>query len=181
VKQLITEKTTNDGSGTGYGYGFFLKKVNESPTIQHGGNLFGFTSYGMYLPKEDLFICILSNTKFDRTEKLSQYLASVLMGNPIQIYSKQEISKEKLKEYAGVYKLNSNVLTRVFQIKVLDNELLFVDMEKPAASALLTASSKDIFLLKKLDANLQFLRDETQQITGFTITQKEQYNFVKII
>ncbi|MEM6720336.1 MAG: serine hydrolase domain-containing protein [Bacteroidota bacterium] len=180
VEQLITEKKTNGGTGTGYGYGFFLKKVNESPTIQHGGNLFGFTSYGMYLPNEDIFICILSNTKFDRTEELSRYMASVLLGNPIQIYSKKEISKAKLKEYVGTYKLQSDTLKRIFDIKAFDNELLFANPENPSDSALLTPSTNDIFLLKAANATLQFTRDEQQRIDGFIITQKEQYIFKKI-
>lgn len=180
VEQLTTEKKTNSGEGTGYSYGFFLKKVNESPTIQHGGNLFGFTSYGMYLPAEGIFICILSNTKFDRTEELSRYMASVLQGNPIQIFSKKEVSQAKLQEYVGTYSLQSETLKRVFEIKVYDNELLFNDPKKPADAALLTPSAGDIFLLKAASATLQFTRDETQQINGFIVTQKEKYTFKKI-
>jgi CubicO group peptidase (beta-lactamase class C family) len=180
VEQLTTEKKTNSGEGTGYGYGFFLKKVQESPTVQHGGNLFGFTSYGMHLPKEDIFICILSNTKFDRTEELSKYMASVLIDNPIQIFSKEEISKEKLQEYVGTYELKSETLERVFKIIVYDNELMLSNPEKPSDTALLTPSTKDIFLLKAANATLQFTRDEMQQISGFTVTQDGLYRFVKI-
>jgi len=180
VHHLTTEKKTNDGKGTGYGYGFFLKKVNESATVQHGGNLFGFTSYGMYLPNEATFICVLSNTKFDRTEKISKYIASVLLDNPIQIFSKKEISKEQLKEYCGVYKLDSASLQRVFEIRLYDNELLLYDPKKPEASALLTPSEKDIFILKAASATIQFVRDKTSKIIGLTIKQKDEYHFKKI-
>ncbi len=180
VNQLISEKKTTDGKGTGYGYGFFLKKVREQATVQHGGNLFGFTSYGMYVRHEDLFICILSNTKFDRTEELSNYIASVFLGNPIQIFSKKEISKEKLKQYKGIYKLHSETLNRVFEIVLYNNELLFSDPKNPADAALLTPSSKDVFILKAASATIQFTRDESQQITGFTITQDGKYHFKKI-
>ena len=180
VHHLTTEKKTNDGKGTGYGYGFLLKKVNESATVQHGGNLFGFTSYGMYLPNEATFICVLSNTKFDRTEKISKYIASVLLDNPIQIFSKKEISKEQLKEYCGVYKLDSASLQRVFEIRLYDNELLLYDPKKPEASALLTPSEKDIFILKAASATIQFVRDKTSKIIGLTIKQKDEYHFKKI-
>jgi len=180
VKQLTTEKTIDSDKETGYGYGFFIKSLQGSPTIQHGGNLFGFTSYGLYLPNEDIFVCILANTKFDRTEQLANYIASVLLDDPIEIFSKKEISKAKLKEYVGVYQLKNETLNRVFEIKVYDNELLLNDPEKPANAALLTPSTKDIFLLKAANATLQFTRDKMQQINGFTLTQKEQFNFKKI-
>jgi len=180
VQQLTTEKKTNNGEGTGYGYGFFMKQVHESKTVQHGGNLFGFTSYGMYLPDEDICIYILSNTKYDRTEKLSNYMASVLLGNPIPIFSKKEISGAKLREYTGVYALDSESLKRVFEIQVYDNELLFNDPKRPVDAALLTPSTKDVFLLKAASATLHFTRDKTQKITGFTIIQEEEYIFKKI-
>lgn len=180
IDQLITEKTTNAGKGTGYGYGFFLKSVQGSPTIQHGGNLFGFTSYGLYLPNEGIFVCILSNTKFDRTEELSKYIVSVLLGNPIEIFSKKEISKEKLKEYMGTYKMKNESLTRIFEIKLFDNQLLFKDPKNPEASAILTPSTKDVFILKAASVTLKFQRDTRHQIIGFTVKQEEEYTFKKV-
>ena len=91
VSQLTTEKKTNTGEGTGYGYGFFIKELQGSPTVQHGGNLFGFTSNGLYLPEEDIFVCVLSNTKFDRTPDIADYIGSVMLNNPIVIQKKSEI------------------------------------------------------------------------------------------
>ncbi|GGG40927.1 serine hydrolase [Dokdonia pacifica] len=180
VEQLTTEKTIDSGEGTGYGYGFFIKNLKGSPTIQHGGNLFGYTSSGLYLPNEDLFICILANRKFDRTEELANYLASVLLNNPIEIFSKKEISKEQLQDYIGIYELQSEELSRTFEIKLYDNQLLLSDPKAPANDAILTPSDKDIFILKAVNASFKFQRNEKGQVTGYEVIQGETFVFKKV-
>lgn len=180
IEQLTTEKTIDSGEGTGYGYGFFIKNLKGSPTIQHGGNLFGYTSSGLYLPNEDLFICILANRKFDRTEELANYLASVLLNNPIEIFSKKEISYEQLQDYIGIYELQSEELSRTFEIKLYDNQLLLSDPKAPANDALLTPSDKDIFILKAVNASFKFQRNEKAEVVGFKVMQEETYTFKKV-
>jgi hypothetical protein len=179
LEQLITEKKTADGKGTGYGYGFFLRNLEGSRTIQHGGNLFGFTTNGMYLPKEDIYVCILANTKFDRTDEISNYIASVLIDKPLEIFTKKEVSKEKLLEYIGVYKLEGK-LERTFEIKLFDNQLILSDPKNPEADAFLTPSDKDIFLLKAVSAAFKFFRNDKNEIIGYTVKQGENYTFKKV-
>ncbi|WP_299440858.1 serine hydrolase domain-containing protein [uncultured Aquimarina sp.] len=180
VKQLTTEKTNTAGEGTGYGYGFFLKKLQGSPTIQHGGNLFGYTSYGIFLPNEDIFISILANTKFDRAEQLTQYIGSVFLNNPIEIFTKKEISKELLKDYVGIYELLNEKINRTFQIKLFDNLLVLSDPKAPENDAILTPSEKDVFILKAANAVFKFQRDNTNKINGYTVKQGDIYKFNKV-
>ena len=180
VNQLTTEKSINDGTPTGYGYGLFLRDLQGSPTIEHGGELFSFTSGGLYLPEEDIFICILSNTKLDRVRDISNYIASVLIGKPLKILGKDQLSAELLKIYLGNYKLVDSDLKRAFEIKILDNRLLLHDPNTPANDALLTPSEKDRFTLKAAGAIVTFQRDTNDEITGFTVSQKgDTYVFEK--
>jgi CubicO group peptidase (beta-lactamase class C family) len=179
VEQLTKEKKTDDGKGTGYGYGFFLRNLQGSKTIQHGGNLYGFTTNGMYLPKEDIYVCILANTKFDRTNEISNYIASLLIDKPIEIFTKKEISVETLKEYIGIYELEGE-LERTFEIKVFDNRLVLSDPKNPEADAFLTPSDKDIFLLKAVGVAFKFFRNDKNKIIGYTVKQGENYTFKKV-
>ncbi|PQJ79908.1 serine hydrolase domain-containing protein [Polaribacter porphyrae] len=179
VEQLITEKKTDDGKGTGYGYGFFSRNLQGSKTIQHGGNLFGFTTNGMYLPNEDIYVCILANTKFDRVNKISDYIASTLMNNPIEIFTKKEISAEKLREYIGIYELQGE-LERVFEIKLFDNRLVLSDPKNPEADAFLTPSEKDVFIFKAVSVAFKFFRNDKNEIIGYTVKQGENYTFKKV-
>lgn len=180
VEQLTTEKKTNSGEGTGYGYGFFLRNLQGTATIEHGGNLFSFSSGGLYLPKEDIFICVLSNTKFDRVQEVSNYMASILINRPLEILTKGTIFKELLEEYVGVYKLQSESLQRTFQIKVYNNILVLSDPKAPKNDAKLTPSEKDIFLFEAANASFQFIRNSKGEITGYIVKQGNQnFHFKK--
>lgn len=178
VSQLTTEKKTDSGEGTGYGYGFFIKELQGSPTVQHGGNLFGFTSSGLYLPEEDIFVCVLSNTKFDRTPDISDYIGSVMLNNPIAIKKKSEIQREVYKEYIGVYHLKEDTNKR-FEIQLFDTMLILVPMDAPGTAANLQLITKDKFKSKGANFDISFLRDENQTIIGFSVEQNGTYYFVK--
>jgi CubicO group peptidase (beta-lactamase class C family) len=181
VEQLTSEKKTNAQEGTNYGYGFFLRNLQGSETIEHGGNLFSFSSGGLYLPKEDIFICVLANTKFDRIQELSNYMASVLMNRPLKILSKGTISKELLQDYVGVYKLQSKTLKRTFEIRVYDNVLILTDPKAPQNDAKLTPSKKDWFLLKAAGASFQFVRNSEGEVVGYEVQQGSQtFQFQKV-
>ncbi len=181
VDQLTIEKKLQSGKGTGYGYGFFLRELQGSKTIEHGGILFSFTSGGLYLPNEDIFVCILSNSKYDRVQEVSNYIASVLLNKPLKIYTKKEISAKKLKEYVGAYVLQDTKLERTFQVKVFDNVLLLHDPKAPQNDAKLTPSGNDIFLLKGANASFQFNRNAKGTISGYTVQQGDQiYKFQKM-
>lgn len=180
VEQLTTQKTTNSGEFTGYGYGFFLRDMQGSPTIEHGGNLYSFTSGGLYLPEEDIFICILANTKFDRVQEVSNYIASILLDKPIEIFSKKDISREMLQQYIGTYELQNNDQSRTFEIKVYDNQLLLSDPKNPQSDALLVPSDKDVFILKAMNVTFKFKRDTLGKISGYTVEQEGLYTFKKV-
>ncbi|WP_299215814.1 serine hydrolase domain-containing protein [uncultured Dokdonia sp.] len=179
VTQLTTEKKTNSGEGTGYGYGFFLKELQGSPTVQHGGNLFGFTSSGLYLPKEDIFVCVLSNTKFDRTQEIADYIGSVMLNQPLMIKKKSEIAREVYKEYVGIYQLEDDASKR-FEIKIFDTMLVFVPMDAPGTAATLQQLATDHFKSKAAKIELTFLRNETQEVIGFSAVQNGTFRFVKV-
>lgn len=181
VNHLIREQKTSDGKGTAYGYGLALKTIQGSPTIQHSGILFGFTSTGMYLPNEGIYLCILSNSKFDRAEELANYCASVILNKPLKIYSKSEISEELLKDYLGTFQLQSETLERTFELIVFDNQLVLHDPKTPQNDAILTPAGTDKFVLKTAGAYFQFIRDVDNNVIGYSVEQNgETYNFKKM-
>lgn len=133
----------------------------------------------MYLPNEDIFICILANTKFDRTDEISNYIASLFINKPLKIFTKKEISKENLKEYLGIYK-SEGELERAFEIKLFDNRLVLSDPKKPEEGAYIKPSDKDVFLLKAVSVTFKFFKNDKKEVIGYTVKQGENYTFKKI-
>jgi hypothetical protein len=58
--------------------------------------------------------------------------------------------------------------------------LILSDPKAPENDALLTASEKDIFILKAISVTFKFQRDTTHKINGFTVKQNGSYTFKKV-
>ena len=105
LEKAFTEHSLNNGEPTNYGYGWALKEINGSPTIEHGGGIFGFTSNGIYLPEEDVYVVMLSNRDDFPPKKISTKIAAEVIGKPYP--DKEDAIKVKdsfLKSLTGVYK-----------------------------------------------------------------------------
>jgi CubicO group peptidase (beta-lactamase class C family) len=85
-----------------YGYGFRFGFIQESPSIWHGGLIPGFMTMAMYLPKEDVYVVVLSNCNCISPERATAKLAAVAIGKPYA-YKEIAISNSVLQTYAGVY------------------------------------------------------------------------------
>lgn len=83
-QRAFTPYKLANGSSTGYGYGWGTSKVQGSPTIEHGGGINGFTSFAMRLPKEKVFVVVLSNTDNGITapEVVAARAAAIAIGKP---------------------------------------------------------------------------------------------------
>jgi CubicO group peptidase (beta-lactamase class C family) len=178
VESLITEKRTTSGAGTGYGYGFFIKDLLGHKTIQHGGNLYGFTSSGLYLPTQYLFVCILSNKSLERTEEVANYLASVVLGNPVEIEDRNQLEYAKFEEYFGTYQLLGN--SKRIEILMIDDVLVLDFPEAKGTGTKLTIIGTDKMESKAVKAQIQFTRNDKGNITGFTADQNGMTEWKKI-
>lgn len=62
-KQLAFQNyKRNDGKPIYYGYGWAVNEISGTPTIEHGGGIFGYTTAGIYAPNENIYVIVLTNT-----------------------------------------------------------------------------------------------------------------------
>ncbi|WKK81890.2 serine hydrolase domain-containing protein [Marivirga arenosa] len=178
VDNLITEKRTTSGAGTGYGYGFFIKNLLELKTIQHGGNMYGFTSYGLYLPSEDLFVCVLANKSLERTEEVANYLASVILKNPLEIEDRSQLEYDKYQEYFGTYQLEGE--SKLIEIFMVYDVLVLDFPEARGTGTKLMITEADKMESKAVNVKIQFTRNDKGDIIGFTAEQNGETEWKKI-
>lgn len=102
LEKAFTEYKLTDGRGTEYGYGWGLKKIQGSPTIEHGGGINGFLTNAIYLPEEDVFVALFSNSNGKSPNDLSVKMAALAIDKP---YTYKDITLDEavLEEYTGVY------------------------------------------------------------------------------
>ncbi len=102
LQMALTEYKLKDGRGTGYGYGFFISQLQGSPTVEHGGGIFGYLTASVYLPKEDVFVALFSNSTAKAPEFTALKMAALAIGKPLQTTG-IVLDEAALDQYTGIY------------------------------------------------------------------------------
>lgn len=102
-----------NGKETDYGYGWLLRNIQGHPTVEHGGGIEGFLTSSIYLPKEDVFVAVFSNSTGQSPEFVAAKLAAIAIGKP---YFYKEIKLETALEqsYVGVYENDEGILINIY-------------------------------------------------------------------
>ena len=76
--KVFSKQQLNNGKLINYGLGWHIKNINDLLSYEHGGAIFGFKSMGVYIPKEDIYIVILSNCDCNSPTKITREIAKIL-------------------------------------------------------------------------------------------------------
>lgn len=78
-ENLFTNYTLNDRSNTNYGYGWHIRNIDNVKTYEHGGSIFGFKSMAVYIPREDIYVVILSNCDCNSPTETTKDIAELVL------------------------------------------------------------------------------------------------------
>ena len=120
TNQLITHESyekaihgskLNDGKHIGYGYGLQEGNINGSVSILHGGGIFGYTTQGIYLPEEDVFVSILTNCDCNSPGGVANKIAALVIGKPFpDIKDAITLTKSELQKWVGAYQFEDDAI-----------------------------------------------------------------------
>ncbi|MCJ0742988.1 serine hydrolase domain-containing protein [Pedobacter montanisoli] len=79
AKKAFSKYKLNNGEEFTYGYGWHLKNINQSPTREHGGSIFGFKTMGVYIPSADIYVLGLSNCDCNSPTQITREIAKVAL------------------------------------------------------------------------------------------------------
>ena len=168
LDKAFTEYKLKDGKGTHYGYGWFLSQLQGSPTIEHGGGIFGYRTSSIYLPEEDLFVALFSNNTGKAPEFTALKMAAIAIGKPLKTTG-INLDEATLDQYSGVY---VNDKGREVTVTREGNQL----------SAMLAGSGtrkmfpieKDKFIVEDAFMYATFNRDASGKIVSFVSDDRGQ-------
>ena len=115
VKQASLEKAWTpyvlaDGKATTYGYGWSVSSLRGRPTVEHGGGIFGFSTYVLRVPKERVFVAVLCNSDAPKPTRESWRARR----RPSSSATRSPrtwpwpVAPEVLARYAGVYEIDKD-------------------------------------------------------------------------
>ncbi len=142
-----------------YGFGIFTGTLRGEPQLQHGGGIFGFSSYLLYLPGSDTTVAVLYNADAGRpgmlgTGRIANVLAAHAIGKPYPETKPIDVDVATLGQYEGVYRIDEGS-ARV--VRVTDGRLT---SQRTGGNAFpLVPIAVDTFLFENSFSRVVFERD----------------------
>ena len=96
-----------DGSTEKYGFGMGMREVRGRQALGHGGGIFGFSTDSIYLPKEDLFVAVFTNSDSPKTDPgmVMQQLAALAVDDPFPTFRKAALDAKAIEPWVGLYRV----------------------------------------------------------------------------
>lgn len=86
------------GSGFNYGIGWMMKKWNDTPEIEHGGNIDGYNALVSFLPEKHIGLVMLTNvSNSSLPAQAMEIVYKELVGEPKKPEAKKEEAKPQFK------------------------------------------------------------------------------------
>jgi hypothetical protein len=113
---MIAPAGLPEGRTHPYGFGLALDQVRERPAIEHGGSIFGYHTESIYIPSEDVFVAVFTNTDSPRTSQplLARRLAALAIGEPYRTFARAEVDPRSLEGVFGLYRVGESGVSRRF-------------------------------------------------------------------
>lgn len=158
LEKAFTEYKLADGKGAKYGYGWALGDIKGSPTIEHGGGINGFLTNAIYLPKEDVFVVVFSNSNAKSPDIVSTKMAAAAIGKPFNTKA-IELEESVLQSYVGIYENEAK------EERVITKEGKQLYSQRSGGNKFtIKPWAKDQFFFDNSLATLEFKRDANGKI-----------------
>lgn len=155
LDRIFTPVKLTSGQTTRYGYGWSVWDFEGARIIEHGGDIFGFSSMLTRVPSEKLLVVILTNnpSQEPRPDAMTLRVVAKALGKPLEDRKAVALDPAGLDEYVGVYRFDketARVVTR-------EGDKLFSQRTGGEKSEIF-AADRDTFFYKSSDSTLRFRR-----------------------
>jgi len=163
LDRMFTSFKLNSGVSTHYGYGIAVSDFEGERVVEHGGGIFGFVTHMARVPKEHVFVAILSNNEASDPDPgaLALRILAKGVGKAIEDRKTVALDAKILDEYVGVYRFDERTTRAISR----EGSKLFSQRSGGAKTEIL-ATARDEFFYPDGNARLHFRRDAQGKVTG---------------
>ena len=114
--QMIQPASLPEGRTHPYGFGLGLGDVRGRPAVGHGGGIFGFGTSSTYVPSEDLFVAVFTNsdTHDVAPDVTLNRLAAIALGDPYPELTAVALDMAAVEPLTGLYRIEGQTDERRF-------------------------------------------------------------------
>jgi len=104
-EQMTEGFVLTDGELFPYGFGLGLGQLRGQPVIAHSGGIHGFNAYGLWYPKEQLYVAVLTNSNgyMPSPTTVGKTVAAIIIGDPYPERNAINLSGSQMSRFVGSY------------------------------------------------------------------------------
>ena len=141
LEKAFVNTTLNDGSKTNYGYGWSIDEVNGVPSIEHGGGIFGYTTYGLHIPSENVYVAVLHNGNGNSPTDAAVQIAAIAINKAYPTAATINLNETQMQQWVGAYEFPEGVVRFI----TINNGSLYSQREGSTALKLNPTSENEFF------------------------------------
>jgi len=155
-----------------YGYGWGIDSIDGKRRLSHGGGIPGYITTLSRVPADDVTIILLSNASNQTIGKISNSIYAILYHQKYELPEERKaisLDATTMKQYEGEYEIKPELIVKISA----KDSVLIADPTGQSAKTLY-AEKKDFFFEKEEDVQLEFTRNDKNEIDGFVFHQSGQ-------
>ena len=161
-----------------YGYGWTIDTMYGKQFTAHSGGIHGYSSHIIRFPQDEVVVIAFDNSSSNVLAAITQSVAAILFNQPYKVPGpKKEIKVDTtiLKQYAGEYEIMPGF---TIAISFKDGGL----KAQPTGQGMfdLFAEKENLFFLKVVDAEVEFVKDTKGIVTEMILYQNGVHHGKKI-
>jgi len=102
----------NNGKPTYYGYGWGPNDINGSATLEHGGGIFGYNTMGIYVPGDNVYVLVMTNSNGNSPDGVATKMAALAVGKPYTTKA-TVLTPAQLQKWVGTYEFEDGAIRMI--------------------------------------------------------------------
>lgn len=164
LNRAINGSKLDNGDDIPYGYGWIKGNIRGSRTYEHSGGIFGYSSNGIFLPEENMYVIGLTNCDCGNVGAITTNVAAIALGKP---FPKKEdaiaLGKEQMAKWVGAYEFDGGVIRH---ITIKDNQLF--SQREGSTNLQIYPMTETNFIFDGGDVSYDFYMENGKRMTIFT-------------
>ena len=161
-----------------YGYGWSIDSAFGKPFVAHSGGIHGFSSYIIRFPQDEAVVIAFDNSSSSALGTIARDVAAIMFNQPYKVpAARKEVKIDTviLKQYVGDYEIAPGF---IITISFKDGGL----KAQPTGQGIfdLYAEKENLFFLKVVDAEVEFIKDANGVVTQMILHQNGDHPGKKI-
>jgi len=152
-----------------YGYGWGIDSIDGKRRVSHGGGIPGYITTISRVPSDGVTIILLSNASNESIGAISNSIYAILYHKKYELPKERKavsLDESTMKQYQGEYEIRPGL-----NVTIYAKDTVLIATPTGQSDKTLFAEKKDSFFEKEEDVQLEFTRNEKNEVDGFVLRQ----------